>query len=49
MKIVLYMKNPRLRASLEARRAGSFFEFFVTNPPHKEALSAAAAFIVPDG
>jgi hypothetical protein len=49
MKIVLYTKDPSIRASLEARRAGSFFEFFVTNPPHKEVLSGASTFIVPDG
>jgi hypothetical protein len=37
MKIVLY-EGPRIRASLQARRAVSFFEFLVTDPPHKEAL-----------
>jgi len=32
----------------KARRAGSFFEFLVTDPPHKEAPSAAA-FIKSNG
>ena len=33
----------------EARRAGSFFEFLVTYPPHRKPCFVAAVFIVPDG
>jgi hypothetical protein len=41
-------KGPPPQGLSGARRAGSFFEFSVTDPPHKEA-PLAAAIIVPDG
>jgi hypothetical protein len=48
MKIELYTKDPRFRASLEARREGSFFN--ILSPICREgAPSGAAAFIVPGG
>jgi len=37
MKIVLFTKDPRLKAS-RATAGKDFFEFLVTYPPHKEAL-----------
>jgi hypothetical protein len=48
MKIILYTKDLRIRASSGHGGQGVFFGFSVTDPPHKEAPSAAA-IIVPDG
>jgi hypothetical protein len=48
MKIVLYTMDSRLRASLEARRAGSFFQF-LSLIRRGGVPSGAAAIIVSDG
>ena len=48
MKIVLYTMDSRLRASLEARRARSFFQF-LSLIRRGGVPSGAAAIIVPDG
>ena len=45
--LIIYERSPPQGLS-EARRAGSFFEFFVTDPP-RGAPSGAAAIIVPNG
>jgi hypothetical protein len=37
-KIVLNTKDLRIRASPRHGGQGVFFEFLVTDPPHKEAL-----------
>jgi hypothetical protein len=48
MKILLYMINSRLRASLEARRSSEFFEFCVPIRRWGD-LSGEAAIIVSAG
>ena len=42
-------KEPPPQGLFLARRAGSFFEFLVTDPPHRKPCFGAAAFIVPGG
>jgi hypothetical protein len=42
-------EGPPPQGLSEARRAGRFFEFLVTCPPHRKPCFGAGAFIVPDG
>jgi len=44
MKIIMYMRKPRLRASLEARWQ-RFFELFVTDPPRGQPFGAGAIIV----
>jgi hypothetical protein len=47
MKIVVDMMDLRLRASpRHGGSGGTLSNFFVTEPPHKEALSGAAALLI---